>query len=303
MRMIRDKGGFDSPALFICGAAGLTGIVFLAVSGPFLTDVWDRTSVNLLLYSLLLFLGMAAVTAAGRWYSVPGSWFQKGLANLGIAARFPRHHAGRKTGSAGPEQEAAEKFLQKVLTGKRILEVSPGTLCEELEKNLGAENICCVMVVKRGEEAAVPYLLSMRAPGMPEEQLRGGGKEESFIGQEAGQICDGNRKRQLRYVEETKQFVRENYADMNLSLSGISQGISISAAYLSSLFHELTGQPFTSYLNEVRLDQAKQMLRMTKLPIKEVGFRCGFSSVQNFNRVFKKRMGQTPKQYRDQGAA
>lgn len=250
-----------------------------------------------------------------------GSWFQKGLANLGIAARFPRRHAGRKTGSAGPEQEAAEQFLQKVLAAEKILEVSPGTLCEELKKNQGLENICCVMIVKRGEEAAVPYLLSgggsgrnsgyseeqrreaVRTPGLTEGQIPGGGKEESFAAQEAGQACDGNRKRQLRYVEETKQFVRENYADMNLSLSGISQGISISAAYLSSLFHELTGQPFTSYLNEVRLDQAKQMLRMTKLPIKEVGFRCGFSSVQNFNRVFKKRMGQTPKQYREEGAA
>lgn len=249
------------------------------------------------------------------------NWFQKGLAHLGIAARFPRRHAGRKTGTAGPEQEAAEQFLQRVLAAEQILEVSSETLCEELEKNQGAENICCVMIVKRGEEAAVPYLLSGRGsgrnfgcseeqrrevvqpPGLTEEQIPGGGKEESFAAQEAGQACDGNRKRQLRYVEETKQFVRENYADMNLSLSGISQGISISAAYLSSLFHELTGQPFTSYLNEVRLDQAKQMLRMTKLPIKEVGFRCGFSSVQNFNRVFKKRMGQTPKQYREEGAA
>lgn len=45
------------------------------------------------------------------------------------------------------------------------------------------------------------------------------------------------------------------------------------------------------------------MLTMTGIPVKEVGFRCGFNSANVFGRVFKKYTDLSPKQYRDDTAA
>ena len=62
---------------------------------------------------------------------------------------------------------------------------------------------------------------------------------------------------------------------------------------------EATGSSFVAYLNRVRVEQAGYLLKETRIPIGDVGFRCGFNTVQNFNRTFKKLMGMPPSQYRD----
>ena len=69
--------------------------------------------------------------------------------------------------------------------------------------------------------------------------------------------------------------------------------------YLSSLFAEVTGQNFSGYLNEFRIEQAKLLLRTTGRTITEVGYKCGFNSVQSFSRSFKKFTQMTPNGYRE----
>ena len=106
-------------------------------------------------------------------------------------------------------------------------------------------------------------------------------------------------KKQYWYVEEGKAFMRDNFQNPSLGVADISAHVGISAAYFSSLFNELSQESVTSYLNRLRVEQAKIMLRTTHIPVKEVGFRCGFNSANVFGRVFKKYTGQSPKQYRD----
>ena len=106
-------------------------------------------------------------------------------------------------------------------------------------------------------------------------------------------------KKQYWYVEEGKAFMRDNFQNPSLGVADISAHVGISAAYFSSLFNELSQESVTSYLNRLRVEQAKTMLRTTHIPVKEVGFRCGFNSANVFGRVFKKYTGQSPKQYRD----
>lgn len=106
-------------------------------------------------------------------------------------------------------------------------------------------------------------------------------------------------KKKYRYVEEGKKFIQENYSDCSLSVNDISVHVGISPSYFSSLFNEMLQESVTSYLNRIRVEQAKNMLSVTRVPIKDIGFRCGFNSANVFGRVFKKYTGQSPKQFRD----
>lgn len=107
------------------------------------------------------------------------------------------------------------------------------------------------------------------------------------------------RKAKYAYVEEAKEYIALNYSDSALSQNDVARHIGISASYLSEQFSALAGQSFSSYLNTFRVEKAKQLLSSTSLPVKEVGFRCGFNSVQSFIRVFKKLTLITPGQYRE----
>lgn len=113
-------------------------------------------------------------------------------------------------------------------------------------------------------------------------------------------IAAHSRKSRYKYVNMAKEYISENYMDSNLSLNKVADQAGISPPYLSELFNDITGEKFTVYLAEYRVEKARQLLRATKLPIREIGFRCGFNSVQNFNRVFKKYTGVTSGQYRDE---
>jgi len=111
------------------------------------------------------------------------------------------------------------------------------------------------------------------------------------------QTAGQNRK--FRYVKAAQQYVMEHYAEGSLGMNEVSEAIGISAAYLSEIFSDVSLMGFSSYLNNYRVERAKEMLAESSLSTNEISVACGFNSVQNFARVFKKFAGATPGQYRD----
>lgn len=69
-------------------------------------------------------------------------------------------------------------------------------------------------------------------------------------------------------------------------------------SYLSSLFPQVTEMNFTNYMNELRIKRAKDLLKQVDVTISEVAESIGFTDISYFSKVFKKRTGQTPSQYR-----
>ena len=60
-----------------------------------------------------------------------------------------------------------------------------------------------------------------------------------------------------------------------------------------------TGMTFVDSLTEIRLGHASRLLIETTQSISEIAYDCGFNNISNFNRIFKKKKGCTPKELRE----
>lgn len=108
-------------------------------------------------------------------------------------------------------------------------------------------------------------------------------------------------QRSLRMVEEIRQYIEENYSDMNLSLNLLASAFGITANYLSGVFKKHFGMNFSAYLEQVRLSHAESLLE-TRLSIDDVALRAGYANADSFRRAFKRACGMSPSQYRSLSA-
>lgn len=72
----------------------------------------------------------------------------------------------------------------------------------------------------------------------------------------------------------------------------------INRSYLSTLFKARTGEKFVDYLNSIRIEKAKELLAGSQRKMYQVARAVGYDNVKYFFRVFKKKTGITPEQYR-----
>ncbi|MBQ0084403.1 MAG: helix-turn-helix domain-containing protein [Clostridiales bacterium] len=99
-------------------------------------------------------------------------------------------------------------------------------------------------------------------------------------------------------IEQAKDYVAENYADINLSQQSASEFLNLSSAYFGQLFFSKTGSRFIDYVKEYRVNISKDMLISGNIKIKDISTAVGFTSVSYYNTVFKKITGVTPQEYR-----
>lgn len=86
-------------------------------------------------------------------------------------------------------------------------------------------------------------------------------------------------------------------ADLSLKTQAKLQNVN--ASYLSSLFKKETGFTLTEYVNKKRIDQAIFLLNSTSMQIQTIAQHCGIPDVNYFTKTFKKYIGKTPREYRD----
>jgi len=94
-------------------------------------------------------------------------------------------------------------------------------------------------------------------------------------------------------------YIRENY-QRKVTLAEISALFSFNRTYICSLFKRNSETTFSAYLNNVRIQAAKQLLESTLMPMGEIAEQTGFADDYYFNKVFKSICGVTPYQYRRQ---
>lgn len=103
---------------------------------------------------------------------------------------------------------------------------------------------------------------------------------------------DGNAR-----INKIVQFVEGNY-QRKISLEDIGEEVGMSATSVCRFFKKYTHQNLWNYLNGFRIVRAAQTIVETDDPIAEIGMRCGFYNISNFNRAFRERIGSPPGDYR-----
>lgn len=83
-----------------------------------------------------------------------------------------------------------------------------------------------------------------------------------------------------------------------ISLDQLSEAMGVSRFHLSHLFSNKLGIGFKEYLNNLRVECAKSILRSTDIPVSEIYEASGFENQRTFNRVFRESTGQSPRNYR-----
>ena len=102
---------------------------------------------------------------------------------------------------------------------------------------------------------------------------------------------------ELPFFTWSTGFFQANY-NKDISIKTLSAGFNINAAYLGQLFKNETGEMLTNYLNNLRIEKAKEMLQNTTLKAYEISEMVGYSNTNYFYRIFKKITGVSPTDYR-----
>ena len=95
-------------------------------------------------------------------------------------------------------------------------------------------------------------------------------------------------------IPEVERYLMENFTDPSLCLTKLSDRFNISESYLSHLFKDRTGQNFSVYLENLRLNEAVRRLKQGNCNLTELAAELGYNNPTTFRRAFKKRYGMTP---------
>ena len=93
------------------------------------------------------------------------------------------------------------------------------------------------------------------------------------------------------------KYVENNYME-KITIEDIANEVDLSQSHFMKYFKNTMGTSFVDYLNENRLTMASRLLISSDSSILAIASEVGFENLSYFNRIFKKRFGQTPREYR-----
>lgn len=106
--------------------------------------------------------------------------------------------------------------------------------------------------------------------------------------------------RNQKLVDDILRYIERHYGDPELNLQTISRHCGLNPAYLSKIFRETMHRPITQYISEFRLEKARQKLAADAFcRLIDVAEQCGFQDYPYFSKLFKKRFGVSPMEYKD----
>lgn len=101
-----------------------------------------------------------------------------------------------------------------------------------------------------------------------------------------------------RRIKKVVQYLQENYNE-EIMLSDVAKMVNMSESAFSHFFKRRTQRSFSHYLIDIRIGHACRMLLESNQNISEICFNSGFNNLSNFNRLFKKKKGCTPSEFRE----
>lgn len=99
-------------------------------------------------------------------------------------------------------------------------------------------------------------------------------------------------------IYEAEKYIEENY-QKSITVSEISRHVGVSLSYLSRIYKETAGNTLINYINQKKVEKAKEYLRSTDMKIYEIAEALGFENATYFSYFFKKNTGMSPKEYQE----
>lgn len=153
-------------------------------------------------------------------------------------------------------------------------------------------------VMARAAEAAesdAPEVGLVPRPGA--EKLWVGPLPEIELQDEAGHRTAASAAIQDYRAEYTCRYVLAHYRE-DINRDSMAEAVHLSPGYFSNLFRSEVKMSFSDYLIQVRIENARRLLRRFDLSVEAISKECGFHSLAHFSRTFKDRCGLAPLKYR-----
>lgn len=99
-------------------------------------------------------------------------------------------------------------------------------------------------------------------------------------------------------ILKAKKYIEEHYADQNTTLTSVAEAVCLSPNHFSTIFSQECKTTFIGYLTEVRIENAKRLMRETDMKGYDIAYECGFSDPHYFSYIFKKNTGLSPREYK-----
>ncbi len=101
------------------------------------------------------------------------------------------------------------------------------------------------------------------------------------------------------FISDVQMYIEKNYSDINLNVTKIAEEFLVHPNYLSKLFKKNIQMNMLTYVNNVRINEAKRLLSDTRYTLEEICAKTGFGSYRTFIRVFRQMVSISPSRYRN----
>ena len=122
----------------------------------------------------------------------------------------------------------------------------------------------------------------------------------NYISYVADYIVNTYDRNQMDLFQKARRFIMDNYANPELTLGSAAAYVGLNEKYFSSCFTKEIGSTFSNFLTEIRMENARELLRTTDMKMYEISEKVGYNNVEHFNRMFKKVCGVSPSVYKQQ---
>lgn len=179
---------------------------------------------------------------------------------------------------------------------EKVFQDTMGSLC-------GLSDFPIVSTVSEEDYAAAKFLFELLLKEQEKTALGSEVFAKSLIQQLVILALRGGerRKRNERpeVIQQALTYIHYHFRE-NIRAADVAEHIGYSPNYFSTEFKKQLGVSFQVYLQELRLDFAKKLLKLSDRSVTEVCYLCGFNTPSHFSQMFKKRFGKSPERYKEE---
>lgn len=115
---------------------------------------------------------------------------------------------------------------------------------------------------------------------------------------ESGEDKSSDSSSIMQQVEQIHRYIERSYHE-NITLTALAEQYHMDASYLSRIFSQKYGETIIAFLTRIRMEKAAELMKDRDKKLETISFLVGYDDYNYFSRVFRKKMGCSPREYRN----